>query len=169
MLKFYYHKILINSYEFVRFTHSSHNLYNHQPHSCKQVRLPIISIKGKNLSALDVGKTNIKITASLNYVTTETNMTVEITNESFILQLTPSQNCYFDDNILYLTGDFCRFTVNIIDYDGNLIEDFYYLSTGPSTLNKEFLYFELQSTQDCQIIFYIPAENTLLKLNVVHL
>ena len=27
MLKFYYHKILINSYEFVRFTHSSHNLY----------------------------------------------------------------------------------------------------------------------------------------------
>lgn len=129
----------------------------------------IISIKGKNLSALDVGKTNIKITASLNDVTTETNMTVEITNESFVLQLTPSQNCYLDDNILYLTGDFCRFTVNIFDYDGNLIKDFYYLSTGPSTLNKEFLYFELQSTQDCQIIFYIPAENTLLKLNVVHL
>ena len=129
----------------------------------------IISINGKNLFALDVGKTNIKITASLNDVTTETNMTVEITNESFVLQLAPSQNCYFDDNILYLTGDFCRFTVNIIDYDGNLIKDFYYLSTGSSTLNKEFLYFELQSTQDCQIIFYIPAENTQLKLNVVHL
>lgn len=50
----------------------------------------IISINGKNLFALDVGKTNIKITASLNDVTTETNMTVEITNESFVLQLAPS-------------------------------------------------------------------------------
>ena len=42
MIKFYLHKILINPSEFVCFTHSSYSIYYHQPHPCKQIRLPVI-------------------------------------------------------------------------------------------------------------------------------
>lgn len=129
----------------------------------------IVSINGKNLSALEVGKTNIKITASLNDVSTIADIVVEISANSFTLKITPSQNCYYENNTLYQTENFCRFSADILDYNGKLVEEFYYFSTNSSLLNKEFLYFELYSTKDCQIIFYIPSQEIYLELNVVYI
>ena len=113
----------------------------------------IISIDGRNLSAIQPGKTMVDVLASSDNQYAHASFIVEVSSVSYKIEIKPVLNCYLFENILYQTENTCQFSVAIKDYKDNLIQNYNYFTTG-QFLTKDVAYFILQNNNDCELIFY---------------
>lgn len=81
----------------------------------------------------------------------------------------PEMSCYFQNNTLFINADVCQFKLNVFDRLNNKIDNLNYLiqTTNDAAIERNFLSFQLYSTQNCQVIFIFEDIDFQVTINVV--
>lgn len=113
----------------------------------------IIDINNERIVGLKAGKVTLFITATTSNQTARDSIEIVVLNSSYSYLITPSQNCEFNDNTLYMTNIFCSFTLEIFDIYGQVVLEpkYNYSSNEEVEFFREFRYFTLVAEKDCMV------------------
>lgn len=131
----------------------------------------IISVNKDKISGISAGEVYLTITATLNRETTKTQLKVTVLNHDYTINIMPEMSCYFQNNTLFINADVCQFQLNVFDRLNNKIDNLNYLiqTTNDAAIERNFLSFQLYSTQNCQVIFIFEDIDFQVTINVVRI
>ncbi len=113
----------------------------------------IVDINNERIVGLKAGKLTLFITATTSNQMARDSIEIVVLNSSYSYLITPSQNCEFNDNTLYMTDIFCSFTLEIFDIYGQIVLEpkYNYSSNEEVEFFREFRYFTLVAEKDCMV------------------
>ncbi len=113
----------------------------------------IVDINNERIVGLKAGKVTLFITATTSNQMARDSIEIVVVNSSYSYLITPSQNCEFNDNTLYMTDIFCSFTLEVFDMYGQVVLEpkYNYSSNEEVEFFREFRYFTLVAEKDCMV------------------
>lgn len=113
----------------------------------------IVYVDREKIIGLKAGKTEIFIKATLNNWTEQTSFTVTVYNNSFNYEIIPTENCSYQNGIIYGNDLPCQFALNIYDCLGQKVKNpkLQFSSDTEIFIDYQFGQVYLYSEEDCII------------------
>ncbi len=118
----------------------------------------IIDIDNEKITAVGIGTTNVTLSASYGDKKSETTFTVKVSEQNYTISFTPTANCYFEGNTIYVQSKTCQFSFEICNSQNIQIEVLNYdvIIEGEGKFAKNFCNITLSLDGNCKITLSFP-------------
>lgn len=115
----------------------------------------IIEIDEEKITGINAGEVTVTLTATLEGQLAKTQIDVAVYNDGYSFILSPVENCDFFDDTLYVKDNYCTFQIDVYDQINQKIDNLKYdfSATDNAVLVKNMYLFQLQTRNDCYLIF----------------